>query len=104
MENIYEKVKTIVDTGEISSKYIDDKLCWWIIKSGNELLIPMVSLENKSSEGIYNFEVTVADKKCKIREYLFENGAEAEFELENGKLHIGELKYLEFKLFKAEIK
>ena len=104
LENIYEKVKTIVDTGEISSKYIDDKLCWWIIKSGNELLIPMVSLENKSSEGIYNFEVTVADKKCKIREYLFENGAEAEFELENGKLHIGELKYLEFKLFKAEIK
>jgi hypothetical protein len=102
LENVYEKVKKIIETGEITSKYIDDKLCWWIIKSENELLIPIVSLENHNSCGVYNFEIKIENKLYKIREYLFENGSEAEFELENGKLHIGELKYLEFKIFKAE--
>ena len=76
-----------------------------VVENGyKERFIKNIDWLEKCGAVAYKFLNTVADKKCKIREYLFENGAEAEFELENGKLYIGELKYLEFKLFKAEIK
>lgn len=50
IENIYTRYRNIVRKGKIVKHYSDTKVAWWIIHYGNNLLIPLISLDNSDEQ------------------------------------------------------
>jgi hypothetical protein len=46
IENVYTRYRDLMGKGELEGFFVDESVAWWIIKSSNHLLIPVLSLDN----------------------------------------------------------
>lgn len=49
IENVHTRYGELMKKGELEGFYVDEFVTWWIIKSGNHLLIPVISLDNQEN-------------------------------------------------------
>ncbi|MBN2657018.1 MAG: hypothetical protein JXR86_08150 [Spirochaetales bacterium] len=46
IENVFTRYRDLVKKGALEGFFVDDFIAWWIIRSGNNLLVPLLSLDN----------------------------------------------------------
>ncbi|MDC7223322.1 MAG: hypothetical protein PQJ60_06240 [Spirochaetales bacterium] len=46
LEDIYRRERGTLEKGEIVHYHLDDRVFWWVIRSGKHLLVPIISVEN----------------------------------------------------------
>ncbi|MBB6482085.1 hypothetical protein [Spirochaeta isovalerica] len=46
IENVYTRYRDVMKKGELEGFFVEDQVAWWIVKSGSNILIPVISLDN----------------------------------------------------------
>jgi len=101
IEDIYLSHKNILANGQIIENHINNRYCFWVIKNGKNILIPLISLEHENTTDIKNIQIDISkyiNKNCSITSYDLYNQKCFKIERTNTIL-IEDLKYTEAKLF-----
>lgn len=98
IEDIYDEYRDFLSRADIISYEVNNDHAWWIIRSGDELLIPVCSLEKGDNSESYNILINTGAGRFLAVEYNRE-GTTNSFVEDTGHIHIGVLPYLSFRLF-----
>ncbi len=104
LEDIYGKERRILEKGQIVRYYLDDRIFWWIIKGGRELLVPVISVENEDMLPPGPAEIDIAPwlgsrKSPTLLEYDFSSPAGNLILFMGGKLTSDRIPYRSFRLY-----
>ena len=104
LEDIYAREKHIIEKGEIIHTYLDDRVFWWVIKAGKNLLIPLISVENNDMLPPNRVEINLdpfinTRNSPTIMEYDFESPTGNLILFMGGKLPLERIPYRSSRLF-----
>ena len=104
LEDVYDKNKVLLEKGEIIDSHLDDRIFWWIIKKGRELLIPVISVENEDmlppGECAIDVSPYLPSRKAPtIMEYDFNSSTGNLVLFMGGRLSVDRIPYRSFRLY-----
>lgn len=104
LEDIYHRVKEKLIKGKRVRTYLDDRICWWIIKSGKSLIIPVISVENDDMLPPGEFSIDPAEflspgAAPSLMEYDFRSATGSLILYMGGPLPLERIPYRSFKLY-----
>ncbi len=104
LEDIYDRLKPVLEKGEIVYSHLDDRVFWWIIRKGRELLVPIISVENEDmlppGEREIDFSPYLTSRKApSILEYDFNSSTGNLVLFMGGRLSIDRIPYRSFRLY-----
>ncbi|MBI9099584.1 MAG: hypothetical protein JEY91_13985 [Spirochaetaceae bacterium] len=107
IENLYTRYREFVRKGQIVKHYTDEKVSWWIVRHGSNLLIPVVSLDNPEEQNPGNLLIDYSDvisssRVLSVLEYDFTSSGGNLFLCGDDKIHCEDLPYRGFRLFSVQ--
>ncbi len=85
LENVARSYAEIMNSGERVDRHLDDRCAWWVIRSKQSLLVPIVSVEN---EDLLPPEPFNFDFSSYLKDDHFSTVLEFDFTEERGLLHL----------------
>jgi len=107
IENIFTRYRDIMRKGKLIKHFSNDKVAWWIIHYGSNLLIPVVSLDNNEEYSPENFIIDYSgiinsSRILSVLEYDFTSSGGDLFLCGDEKILVEELPYRSFRLFSVQ--
>lgn len=107
LENVYIRYGSVMKKGEIVKTYADDRIAWWIVRSGGNLLIPLISLENPPmsvpEKVIIDYgEFNQSRSFPSVLEYRFNTSSGDLYLCGDEKILCEDLKYRQFRLYSVQ--
>ena len=107
IENIYTRYRDLVRKGEMVKHFSDEKVAWWIVRHGSNLLIPVVSLDNNDDMAVDSIQIDYSgiissSKVLSVLEYDFTSSGGNLFLCGDEKIHCENLPYRKFCLFSIQ--
>jgi hypothetical protein len=104
LEDIYSKERAFLDRGKIIHIHLDDRVFWWVIKSGKGLIVPLISVENNDMLPPNRIDIDLdpflsTHRAPSIMEYDFESPTGNLILFMGGSLPLERIPYRSFRLF-----
>ncbi len=107
VENIYTRYRDIIRKGEIAKHFSNERISWWIIHSGANLLIPVVSLDVDDNIVPGSIEIDYSgiiktSRILSVLEYDFTSPSGNLFLCGDEKIRCEGLPYKQFRLYSVQ--